>query len=128
MSMALPVPTTRALPEARFIQVQGDQMEPTLTHRDFVAVVPVSDFLRDSVYVVADAFGTPIVQRCQWLPACGQEPGSVMIFGDRPGSVKALVTREQFPGNGPGHRCRAREGNQPGPAGPDAALKQRPSQ
>jgi hypothetical protein len=94
--MALPVPTARALPEARFIQVRGDQMEPTLTQRDFVAVVPVSEFIRDSVYVVADAFGTPIVQRCQWLPACGLEPGSVMIFGDRPGSVKALVTREQF--------------------------------
>ena len=95
--MTLPALSFGKLPAARFVQVLGDGMEPTLIgSRDFVAALPVSEFLYDNLYVIADPYGTPVVKRCQWQPACGLEPGYVMLFGDRPGSIKDLVTREQF--------------------------------
>jgi hypothetical protein len=79
-----------AMPGARFVRVQGDHMEPTLTFRDYVAVVPTSGWHGDGLYLM-DVFGEPVVYRAQNYIGSHFE-----IWGDRPGSVRSKLTRAEF--------------------------------
>jgi len=92
MSAAFPIPAVAHVSTARvrFIPVIGDSMEPTLKRNNMVAVVPVSGYRAEGLYVL-DVLGQPNIVRCQALSA-----NSLRVWHDNPAYGGNTVTREWF--------------------------------
>ncbi|MGU3494186.1 helix-turn-helix transcriptional regulator [Xanthobacteraceae bacterium A53D] len=82
----------------RFVQVRGDNMEPTLRHeRDFVVMLPCDDFMHEALYVV-DRDGRGIGVRRAQLWGHGQV-GLISdnpAYGATPRDRTQVVPRETF--------------------------------
>lgn len=87
-----PVPAEAVFsPRLRVEAVTSDNMEPTLSKRDFVLISPTDRFLFDGVYLISDGIGTTIV-RAQTVGN-----GEILFFVDNPlYSTRTRVPRAQF--------------------------------
>ncbi len=77
-------------PKPRFMPVVGEGMAPTLRHGDFVAVIPVSGFRCDALYVL-DLAGEAGVYRCS-----SNFKGGVDAYKDNPRLGRYTLTRAEF--------------------------------
>lgn len=87
----LPEPAAGAT-RPRLMPIEGDGMEPTLRHGDYVAVVPIDRFRCDGLYVL-ERFGVTDVYRCQTDFA-----GKIIVWHDnrRYGGKRYPLTVAQF--------------------------------
>lgn len=88
--LALPTVNSCGTGTMRLVPIGGDTMEPTLKRGDAVAVVPVTRFSYDSLYVV-DVDTTTRVYRCS-SDFCG----GVVLSNDNKAYSSLQMSRDEF--------------------------------